>query len=256
MTAEIRTEHRGGVAVLTVADPARRNALTPQLSAELADAVARCEADEGVGAVVVTGEPPAFCAGADLSVLGSKPDAAGVTSVYAGFLAVANCTLPTIAAVGGAAVGAGLNLALACDLRLVGPQARFQGRFLQLGIGPGGGMTWMLHRAAGPQAVAAMVLFGETVDAADAVRIGLAHRQVGGPAAADGAHDELVAAAVDYAEGAAQAPRWLVEETKRTVRATATLLEHDAAVERELGPQVDSLARPEVVERMTAARKR
>jgi len=87
------------------------------MATQLAEAVAACEGDENVGAVVVTGTPPAFCAGADLTALGEAREQ-GLRAIYAGFLAVANCTLPTVAAVGGAAVGAGLNLALACDVRL------------------------------------------------------------------------------------------------------------------------------------------
>lgn len=251
LPAGVLLERHDRVAVLTVSDVARRNALSVSLSAELADAVARCEADEGIGALVVTGAPPAFCAGADLSLLGAGADPAerehGLRAVYAGFLAVAQCELPTIAAVNGAAVGAGLNLALACDVRLAGPSARFDARFLRLGLHPGGGMTWMAQRALGAQAAAAMALFGEVVDAAEAQRIGLAYRIVDG---------DLVAAAVELAAGAAAAPRDLVVATKRTMRTTAALTDHAEAVETELGPQVRSLASPEFAQRIAAARSR
>ncbi len=128
---------------------------------------AAAAADDGVGAIVVTGEDPAFCAGGDLGELAAA-DPATLHTVYAGFLAVAECPLPTIAAVNGAAVGAGLNLALACDLRLAGPRARFDARFLSLGLHPGGGYTWMAQRVLGPQGAAALTLFGEVVDAAEA----------------------------------------------------------------------------------------
>lgn len=247
----VRIERRDRVAVLTVSDPARRNALSVALSAELAAAVAGCEADEGVGAIVVTGEPPAFCAGADLSLLGAGATPAeresGLRAIYTGFLAVAQSTLPTIAAVNGPAVGAGLNLALACDVRLAGPAARFDARFLRLGLHPGGGMTWMAQRALGPQAAAAMALFGDVADADEAVRIGLAYRIVDG---------DLTAAAVELAARAAAAPRELVVATKRTMRATAGLPSHADAVEAEIGPQVHSLASPEFAERIAAARSR
>src|ERR671915_483954 len=92
-----------GVAVVTVDVPDRRNALTLPISARLAELVAECEQDDSVAAIVVTGTPPAFCAGADLTALGAAREE-GLRRIYAGFLAVARCGLPTIAAVGGAAV--------------------------------------------------------------------------------------------------------------------------------------------------------
>ena len=103
------------VAVITVNDPERRNAVTETMSEQLRDAVARAEGDEGVHAVVVTGAGKAFCAGADLSALGAAARE-GLERIYAGFMAVGRCSLPTIAAVNGAAVGAGMNLALAAGM--------------------------------------------------------------------------------------------------------------------------------------------
>ena len=141
----VHTSITDRVAVLTLSHPARRNALNIALSGLLEEAVHAAEADEGVGAVVVTGEDPAFCAGGDLAELATAGPAQ-LKTVYAGFLALAQCPLPTIAAVNGAAVGAGLNLALAADLRLAGPRASFDSRFLQLGLHPGGGYTWMAQR--------------------------------------------------------------------------------------------------------------
>lgn len=242
-------ERRSGVAVITLNEPDRRNALTLDSSARLAELVAECEGDESVGAVVITGAPPAFCAGADLTALGEAREE-GLRAIYAGFLAVAGCSLPTIAAVGGAAVGAGLNLALACDVRLAGPRARFDARFLQLGIHPGGGMTWMLQRAVGPQSATAMTLLGHIVDASEAVRIGLAFHMV------DAGHDELVAAAVAFATAAATAPRDLVTATKRTLRATAALDLHADAIETELVAQLASMDTPAFAELLAAMREK
>ncbi|WP_156757985.1 enoyl-CoA hydratase [Actinokineospora pegani] len=229
---------RDGVAVLTLNDPERRNALTLASSRQLAAHVRDCEDDPEVSAIVVTGAPPAFCAGADLTVLGESK-AEGLRGIYAGFLAVANSTLPTIAAVGGAAVGAGLNLALAADVRLSGPRARYDARFLQLGIHPGGGMTWMLQRLVGPQAATAMTLFKHVPDAEEARRIGLSFQTV------DGDHDALVEAAVALAAPAAAGPRELVKTIKRTLRATHRMPEHAEAVEAELEVQVESMGTPE-----------
>lgn len=249
--AEVLVEITDRVAVLTVSDPARRNALSPELSLELADAVHACEADEAVHAVVVTGAAPAFCAGADLSHLGAGTTTAereqGLRAIYSGFLAVADCSLPTVAAVDGPAVGAGLNLALACDVRLAGGAARFDSRFLKLGLHPGGGMTWLAQRAVGPQTAAAMALFGEVIDAAEALRVGLVHRVV---------DQGSLAAAVALAAGPAAAPRDLVLATKRSLRATAATTRHSEAVGLELGPQLESMNSPAFAERMAAARTR
>lgn len=239
-------ERRGGVAVLTLSNPARRNALTLDLSGRLADAVMACDSDATVHAIVITGVPPAFCAGGDLDALaaaGASGSAADLRRIYAGFLAVANAAVPTIAAVNGPAVGAGLNLALACDLRLVGPGASFDARFLQLGIHPGGGMTWLVQRAAGPQTAAALTLFGERLDAAQAVRTGLAYRliEADGDPRSPAAHEAVVSAAVELAQRPAAASRDLVIATKAALRATAVMPHHADAVRHEMAPQLASL---------------
>jgi enoyl-CoA hydratase len=243
--SQILVDHRDRVAVVTVHDPDRRNALNLALAAELAEAVKACEADERVGAIVVTGTPPAFCAGADLTALGEAKEQ-GLRAIYAGFLAVADCALPTVAAVNGAAVGAGLNLALACDVRLAGERARFDARFLQLGIHPGGGMTWMLQRIVGPQQAAAMTLFSQVYDAKAALAAGLVLDVV----------DDVVERAVQVASQAADAPRELVIATKRTMRATAATAAHADAVDLELAPQLASIESPAFAERLAALRRR
>ncbi|NIH82817.1 enoyl-CoA hydratase [Amycolatopsis viridis] len=247
MTERIVTERHGGVAVVTVDAPARRNSLTVALSTELARAVGEAERDTKVHALVVTGTPPAFCAGADLTTLGSAREE-GLRAVYAGFLAVARSTLPTIAAVGGAAVGAGLNLALAADVRLAGPQAKFVPRFLELGLHPGGGFTWMLQRAAGIQRARAMTLFGQSLDAAAAEAAGLTLGTV------DGGHDDLLAAALELAAPAAEAPRDVVLATKSSLRQTSTMAEHSRAVDTEIEPQLKSLDSPAFADRLAAMR--
>lgn len=245
MGTAVHTSITERVAVLTLAYPERRNALGIELSAKLVDAVHAAQADEGVGAIVITGEDPAFCAGGDLDELATA-DPATLHTVYAGFLAVAQCPLPTIAAVNGAAVGAGLNLALAADLRLAGPRARFDSRFLQLGLHPGGGYTWMVQRVLGPQGAAALTLFGEAVDATEAARIGLVHRVV----------DDVVGAAVELGARAAAANRELVIATKGTLALTAGMDSQAAAVEVEVRAQAESVRSADFRERLAALRTR
>jgi enoyl-CoA hydratase len=241
MATAVHTEITDRVAVLTLSHPERRNALNIELSGKLVDAVRAAVADDGVGAIVITGEDPAFCAGGDLAEL-ARADPATLHTVYAGFLAIAQCPLPTIAAVNGAAVGAGLNLALACDLRLAGRRAKFDARFLSLGLHPGGGYTWMLQRLLGPQAAAALTLFGDVLDASEAARIGLVHRVA----------EEVVPAAVELAGRAAAAPRDLVVATKATMRLTAGAMSHAEAVEIEVRAQAESVRSEQFQERLAA----
>jgi enoyl-CoA hydratase len=244
---ELRSEIKGRVAVVTLDAPARRNALTLGLVDEIGAALDAIESDPGVGAVIVTGAPPAFCAGADLSHLGSS-QRQGLSHIYEGFLRVGRSALPTIAAVNGAAVGAGVNLALVCDVILAGESARFDTRFLDLGLHPGGGHTWMLQRRVGSQAAAAMLLFGRVLDGRQAERVGLAWSCP--------PDDELLPQAREMAATAARAPRELVERVKQTMRDVAQLSDHPAAVERELDPQVWSINQPAFREKLAALRQR
>jgi enoyl-CoA hydratase len=239
----IRTEVADGVATVTLDDPDRRNALNLDMVVEIVATFDRLEADPDVGAVVVTGAPPAFCAGADLSHLGGS-EREGLRSIYEGFMRVGRSPLPTIAAVNGAAVGAGMNLALCCDVRLAAERARFDTRFIQLGLHPGGGHTWMFRRAAGPQATAAAVLFGEVLDGREAERVGLVWRCV--------PDDELLDHARKMAKRAADGPRDLVAKVKATIADMATIDDHEVALERELDPQVWSLGQPAFKERLAA----
>jgi enoyl-CoA hydratase len=236
------------VALITVNDPDRRNAVTDAMSQQLRSAVEAAEAE--ANAVVITGAGKAFCAGADLSALGAAAKE-GLERIYAGFMAVGRCTLPTIAAVNGAAVGAGLNLALAADVRIAGPHALFDPRFQKLGIHPGGGATWMLQRAVGPQVARAALLFGMRFDADAAVRHGLALTVAEDP----------VAAALELAAGPAAAPRDVVLATKASMRATVIpgFLDtdhHEAAKDIELDPQATSIESPEFKARLAAAQRR
>jgi len=228
------------VTVLTLDEPERRNALTAGLVADIVSAFDALEADPDTGAVVITGTAPAFCAGADLANLtaladtdreGNDPGA--VREIYDGFLRVLDSPLPTVAAVNGPAVGAGFNLALACDVRIAGASARFDARFLTIGLHPGGGHTWLLERAVGPQAAAALVLFRERLDGQQAFERGLAWRCV--------PDDELLDASIDYAARATTAPAELVAATKASLREAPWAASFDDHLAVELRRQVWSL---------------
>lgn len=236
-----------GVATVTLNEPDKRNAISLDMVDGISATFDALEADDSVGAIVVTGAPPAFCAGADLSHLGASREE-GLRHIYEAFLRLSRCPLPTLAAVNGAAVGAGLNMALSCDVRLAAAGARFDTRFLQLGIHPGGGYTWMLRRIAGVQATMAAGVFGDVLDGREAERVGLVWR----------CHpdDELLAAAQTMAAKAASAPRELAQRVKATIADMATIDDHAAAVERELTDQLWSMDQPAFAERLAAIQAR
>lgn len=230
----------GHVAVVELNDPDRRNALSSDMVTELIATFDALQAAKGVHAVVLTGAGSAFCAGADRGLLaraGGSPDAAEETlgAIYEGFLRVARCPLPTVAAVNGPAVGAGMNLALACDVRLAGPGALFDPRFVQLGLHPGGGHTWLLQRIVSSQTAAATVLFGRTLDAQAALACGLVFEVTSA--------DELTARAREFAGSAAEADRELLQRVKATLADTRNLATLDDAVAREFGDQIWSITR-------------
>ncbi|HZB42409.1 MAG TPA: enoyl-CoA hydratase [Ilumatobacter sp.] len=249
MNAEplVITDVREGVGWLTLNNPGERNTLTAAMVEGIVDAMDAFEADDGVGAVVVTGGGSAFCAGADLGNL-QTADRESLGNIYEGFLRVARSPLPTLAAVNGAAVGAGMNLALGCDVRIASTRARFDTRFLQIGLHPGGGHTWMQLRAVGMQGAMAAVVFGQVLDGTEAARLGLVYRCV--------AEDELVEQAQAFARGAASAPRELAIVTKRTIREIVAVGTHEAAVDRELEPQLWSVQQPWFAERIAALKAR
>jgi enoyl-CoA hydratase len=245
LQVEVRADER--VAIVSLDDPERRNAINATMVAEIGTTFDELEDDDGVGAVVVTGVAPAFCAGADLGNLG-EAKREGLLQIYEGFLRIARSSLPTVAAVNGAAVGAGMNMALCCDVRVAARRARFDTRFVDLGLHPGGGHTWMLRNAVGHHHAAAMVLFGQVLDGAEAERRGLVWSCVD--------DDDLIDAAVAIAARAASAPKELVAEVKASLRDMGGIDLHADAVERELGPQVWSTDQPWFAERLAAFKKK
>jgi enoyl-CoA hydratase len=178
---EVVVERRDGVGIITLDAPSRRNALTPEMARALAAACDDLDGDGSIGAVVVRGAGGAFCAGADraaLDAIGEDPAEGArygdLDAIYNSFIRVSELRAPTVAAVRGAAVGAGLNLALVTDLRVVAEDAVLVAGFLRIGLHPGGGSLTLLSALAGREAAAAMAIFGESVTGSRAVELGLA----------------------------------------------------------------------------------
>ena len=233
-----------GVAVLHLNDPRQRNALSVAMSEQLADAVERV-VELDAGAIMVTAQPPVFCSGGSLDDL--LTSTVPLADRFRGLLALADAPIPTIAAIGGPVVGAGVNLALACDVVLTAPGARFDPRFIDLGLHPGGGLLWRLQRAIGPQATAALVLFGETLDGHAAVQSGLAWRCVEA--------DALEATALALCRRAAGRPRPIVRRTVETIRQCQSVVDPDTAFDLELEAQEWSMGQPYFAE-LVQAKKR
>ena len=214
----IRFESDGPVRHIVLNAPQRLNALDRPMLAELAEAVRAVAADEEARALVVSGAGRAFCAGADVTSLFGDPTRPPAVirdelkQVYASFLSIADLTIPTIAAVGGIAVGAGVNIAMACDMVVAGPKAKFAITFAEMGLHPGGGCSWFLTRRMGGHRALATLLDAERIDAEEAFRAGLVTRLVEDPVA------EALAMARRYAER----DPGLVRDMKRAVRMAET----------------------------------
>lgn len=206
----------GDIATLTLNRPDRLNALNVELAAALVEALRRTAADARVRCVVLTGAGRAFCAGGDLSLLrdtrlrnaGHELERllrAGSESI----LAIVDMAKPMLAAVNGPAAGAGMNLALACDVRIASAQASFGQNFSKVGLFPDFGGTWLLPRLVGPARAAEMFYTGEMIPAAEAERIGVVNRVV--------AHERLAEEARALAARLASAPPLAARAVKRTL---------------------------------------
>ena len=170
----LRVELADGVAWLTLDRPEKRNALDRALRARLSSTLRELDADAAVRVLVLTGADPAFCAGVDLKEGAAQPAdhplAADVEPVTAGLDLLRK---PVIAAVNGPAYGGGFELALACDIRIAAEGARFALTEARIGSFPGSGGVQRLARAIPPALAAQLVLTGDALDAADALRVGL-----------------------------------------------------------------------------------
>jgi enoyl-CoA hydratase len=205
-SGEVLLEVDGGVAVVTLNAPDRRNALTPEMADELIATFDEVDARSDVGALVIKAVGKSFCAGGDIATLtaaGKDPAApdtyAGMGRIYDSFYRLGQVKVPTVAAVRGSAVGAGMNMLLAADLRIVATDVRLICGFLKRGLHPGGGHFVILSRLIGREAAAAMALFGEEINGPRAVELGLAWQAVDDAAVEDRALELATRVAADPA---------------------------------------------------------
>jgi len=225
----------GHIVTLTLNAPQKRNAIGSREDCDaVVDACRRIERDDTVRCVILTGADPAFCAGGDLKGMRDRtgmmagPDMRqnyrrGIQNIP---LALYELNVPTIAAVNGPAIGAGLDLACMCDMRVASERAIFAESFVRVGIVPGDGGAWLLPRVVGNAVAAEMSFTGDPLDAAQAKAVGLVSQVV--------PHEGLMEAARALAARVAKNPPGVLRMTKRLLRegqqaSLATLLEMSAA---------------------------
>ena len=223
-TPDLAGAVEGGVAVLTMSRPERRNALSPQMLTALAEQLVAVEADPEVGCVVLTGAGKAFCAGGDVK----RFAAAGEEPVRPSFeerltrqreghrrtaLKLYELRKPTIAMINGAAAGAGFSLALACDLRYAADSAVLTTAFAKVGLAGDYGGTWFLTRLVGTAKARELYYFSDRIGAAQAERLGI----VNGVFEADKLREQVLDLARRLATGPAVAYRYMKENLNRAV---------------------------------------
>ncbi len=226
----------GGVVTLTMNQPEARNPLTGNTAIEeFVQACTRITADPGVKVVVLTGAGSAFCSGGNVKAMQRyKTEAVSPMVIRDEYqrgiqrlsLSLYELDVPTIAAVNGAAIGAGCDLACMCDIRIASQNAKFAESFVKLGIVPGDGGAWLLQRAVGMSKAAEMSFTGDTISATEALACGLVSRVV--------EHDQLMETAYALARRISANPGPTLRLTKKLLREgqhlrLASLLELSAA---------------------------
>jgi enoyl-CoA hydratase/carnithine racemase len=216
-------EVKDGIATLTLNRPDRLNALGGSLRDDLHDAVTRSAADPEVRVMVITGAGKGFCSGGDVKAMGEakagQRERPLVEKIAPGrdrtLLAMREAPQPIIAAVNGAAAGAGMNLALGCDIRIASTAARFTQAFVKRGLHPDWGGTYFLPRMVGTAKACEMIFTGDVIDAAEAERLGIVSRVV--------APEELMPTAYELARRIAAGPPVAIRLAKRSIYANSEL---------------------------------
>jgi enoyl-CoA hydratase len=242
-----------GVVLVTLDLPDRRNSMSEPMTRSWGEVMRALAADRSVRAVVVTGSGRAFCAGGDFSWLGATPDARvpelreRMMEFYRTWLSVRDLRVPTIAAINGAAIGAGLAMALACDIRIAGTNARLAVPFTSLGLHPGMATTWLLRQAAGDTVARDMLFTGRAVTGDEGAVSGLVSRAV--PA------DEVVANALATA-GIISTAAPVATELTKTALGPGGPQSFEAALAWDALAQPVTLAMDDLHEGLAAARER
>ena len=231
----LRFQVEGGIAVITLDRPDARNAFDQVMAESLLAALKTVEKDESVRVVIITGHGDAFSAGQDIHELAAKeaqigPRAAGdeLRHRFAPIvLRIRSMAVPVLASINGVATGAGLGIALACDLRIAAETASFICAPQSIALIPGVGITWLLPRLAGFGAASELVLLGERIDAQRALELGLVDRVV--------AAGELTTATHDLAQRLIRQPASSLALTKRALnRSVFAGIEQHLAYEADL----------------------
>ena len=205
--ARLLSARRGRVLVLTISNPRARNALAPALYPAAVAALDEAATDDGIGAVVLTGEGEHFCGGGNLNRLRAQRDLpadgqiASLNALHEWVMAMRACPKPVLAAVEGAAAGGGFSVCLGCDLIVAAEDAKFVMSYVKVGLSPDGGGSDSLAHALSPQAALELLLDGAPVTAARLHALGVVNRVV----ARGRALDEALAWAERLAQGPAQA---------------------------------------------------
>jgi len=251
MSSFVRIEP-GPVARIVLCRPDKQNAMTMEMGRAIAEGVERINDDRSVRVVLVQGEGRAFCAGGDFSLIeqnAQKPPAQNRSEMpifYASFLSVARLRPPSVAVLHGAAVGAGLCLAMACDLRLAAREAKLGANFVRVGLHPGMGSTLLLPRLVGPAKAAELFYTGKLIDGAEAERIGLVQTAV--------AREDLPQLVEETTRDLLAAAPLAVAQAKETLNASL-LASLDATLEREASCQASDFATEDVKEAIVAFRE-